>query len=99
MVDVAQLALEVDDPFAQLAAVALKLGLTGAAQTDAADTLPGEVGPQAGQTRQPVFELGQLDLEPPLVVSARRAKTSRISAVRSMTLTSSAFSRLRCWEG
>ena len=38
--DVGQLALDMDDPFAELAAVALELGLTGAAQTDAADTLP-----------------------------------------------------------
>ena len=66
-VDVAQLALDVDDPLAELAAVAFELGLTGAAQTDAADALPGEVGPETGQTRQPVFELGQLDLEAPLV--------------------------------
>ena len=51
----------------ELAAVALELGLAGAAQTDAADALPGEVGPETGQTRQPVFELSQLDLETPLV--------------------------------
>jgi hypothetical protein len=30
-VDVTQLALDVDDPFAELAAVALELGLSGAA--------------------------------------------------------------------
>ena len=69
--DVTQLALDVDDPFAELAAVAFELGLTGTAQTDAADALAGEVSPEAGQPRQPVFELGQLDLEAPLV--GRRA--------------------------
>jgi hypothetical protein len=65
--DVAQLALDVDDPFAELAAVAFELGLTGTAQTDAADALAREVGPETGQPRQSVFELGQLDLEAPLV--------------------------------
>src|SRR4051812_15148305 len=70
-VDVTKLALDVDDPFAELAAVALELGLTRAAQTDAADALPGEVGPESGQPRQAVFELRQLDLEAPLV--SRRA--------------------------
>ena len=65
--DLGQLALDLDDPFAELAAVALELGLAGAAQTDAADTLAREVGPQTGQPRQPVFELGQLDLEAGLV--------------------------------
>src|SRR3954471_6725971 len=66
-VDVTKLALDVDDPFSELAAVALELSLTRAAQTDAADTLPGEVGPESGQTWQTIFELRQLDLEPPLM--------------------------------
>jgi hypothetical protein len=38
--DIGQLPLDMDDPLAELAAVTLKLGLTGAAQTDAANTLP-----------------------------------------------------------
>jgi hypothetical protein len=69
--NVTQLALDVDDSLAELAAVAFELCLTGAAQTDTTNALAGEVGPETGQTRQPVFELRQLDLETPLV--GRRA--------------------------
>jgi hypothetical protein len=66
-VHLAQLALDVDDALAELAAVALELGLTGAAEADATDSLAGEVGPQTSQPRQPIFELGQFDLQAPFV--------------------------------
>src|SRR5690606_36281052 len=45
----------------------LELGLTRTAKTDTTDALPGKVGPHAGQARQTVLQLRQLDLETPLV--------------------------------
>jgi hypothetical protein len=56
-----------DDTLAQLATVAFELGLAGPTQADATDALPGEVGPHAGEARQAVLELSQLDLQPPFV--------------------------------
>ena len=50
-----------DDP-----AVGLELRLAGPARADAA-LRARQVGPQAGQARQLVLELGELDLEPALV--------------------------------
>ena len=50
-----------DDP-----PVGLELGLAGTARADAA-LGPRQVGPQPGQARQLVLELGELDLEPALV--------------------------------
>src|SRR5687768_17656100 len=51
-VDLGQLALDLDDPPVEEPAVGLELGLAGTAQPDAADPLPGEVGPHPGQTGQ-----------------------------------------------
>ena len=48
------------------APVGLELALAGSARPDA--TLgPRQVGPQAGQARELVLELGEFDLEPALV--------------------------------
>src|SRR6185437_10193641 len=61
--DVFELELESLDPAPNDPAVGLELGLTRTPETDAApDTR--KVGPHAGQPRQEVLELGQLDLEP-----------------------------------
>ena len=66
-VDLGQFSLDLDDALAELAAVAFELRLTGAAQADAADTLTRKVGPETGQSWQPVFELGQLNLQATLM--------------------------------
>ena len=71
--------LHLGDPRPDDAAVGLELALAGPAGADPAAG-PREVGPQPGQARQLVLELGELDLEPALRASARGARRCRGSA-------------------
>ncbi len=66
-VHLVELPFDERDPLLRLAAVGLELGLTGTAQADATDSLPGEVRPHPSQPRQAVLELGKLDLQAPLM--------------------------------
>ncbi len=50
------------DPLSNAAAIDFQLGLSGAARTDTS-AQPRQVLPMAGQARQEVLELGQLDLQ------------------------------------
>ena len=76
----------------------LRAGFRPATQADAAALLPRQVGPHVLEPRQAVLDQ-RLDLQPRSGVRARVAKMSRISSLRSRTLTPRAFSRLRAWPG
>ena len=100
--DLALLArLHLDEPVFQVAdarvdepAIFFQLRFAGAARADAAADAA-QVGPHLRKPRQGVFQLGQLDLQARLDGAARVAKMSRISSLRSSTLSLVAFSRLR----
>lgn len=47
--------------------IGFELRLAGTPQSDATNSLPGEMGPHPGQPRQPVLQLRQLDLKPSLM--------------------------------
>jgi hypothetical protein len=100
----ADLPAQLGDPRVDPAPVELDLGLTGAARTDAltagdpATRLPGHRLTPTTQARQEVLQLRQLDLRLALADLACWAKMSRISAVRSMTLTLTMSSRARRWR-
>ena len=105
-VHLAQRGPQLGDPAVDPAPVGLELGLAGTAAADAHAAagppagLPGEVAAPAAQPLLEVLQLGQLDLR--LALRALRAcwaKMSRISAVRSITLTLTWSSRLRSWAG
>ena len=96
--DLLQLFLQPGDAVADDAAVELELRLADAARADAA-RLPLEVRPRARQARQHVLELRQLHLRARLAAARAPAKMSRISPLRSITLTSVIFSRLRACAG
>src|SRR5215470_13793148 len=62
--DVFQFVLEQRDAITHSAAINFELGFAGAAAADAAHQ-PGHLGAAAGQSRQQVFQLRQLDLNAP----------------------------------
>ncbi len=81
------------------AAIGFEFGFAGASRADAAAE-PRQRGARADQPRQQVLQLRQLDLQLAFArARALRAKMSRMSWVRSRTLRSSAFSRLRSCAG
>ena len=97
--DLAELLLEVPDPLGDEPAVLFELLLAGASDADPA-LVAGQVGPHPLEAGQGVFELRQLDLQGgPRAELARVAKMSRITSVRSITLTPRSFSRLRVCAG
>ena len=101
---VLDLLLELRDLVADEAAVRLDLRLTGAAHADGARCAAAPPGAR-GATTGPCSRGSRYSVcasstcRRPSRVRARCAKMSRISAVRSSTFTSSAFSRLRCCDG
>ena len=68
--------LELVDCSRMIAPVGLQLALAGSPRADAA-LGPREVGPEAGQARQLVLQLGELDLEAALVGAARAGRRCR----------------------
>ena len=63
LADDGKLVLELEDALGGLATVGLELGFAFAADGSGGTALPGKVGPEAGQPRHQVLELGQLDLQ------------------------------------
>ena len=84
--DLLQLAAEVADAFFDQAAIFFQLCFARAAKSHAL-LLTRQVRPHPLQPRHGVFELGEFDRQPGLVVWARVAKMSRINSVRSRTFT------------
>ena len=89
--DVGELVLEVADAVAGEAAVHFELGFARPSQADAAALLPRQVGPHVLEPRQAVLEVAPARPAAASGVRARVAKMSRISSLRSRTLTPRAF--------
>src|SRR3989304_3388426 len=60
-----QLLLDLDDPAPNPSSIHLQLRLAGAPGPNA-PSQPGQLAPMAGEAREQILELGQLDLELPL---------------------------------
>ena len=85
--DFNQATAQIANPLIDQAAVFFQLGFAGAAQADAARD-PRQVGPHAPQTRQGVFQLGQLHLQTCLgrPCSGRKDVQDHLAAIEDLDL-------------